>query len=172
MENLRLITPCEEYLNSYTEAYKEDVNFRSGEDECLCSPETVIEIAYSYLNGIDIPPERVPSSMLWLVSDREFIGCADIRHRLTDRLLLSDGHIGYEVRFSKWNRGYGTKLLALSLQYAKENFRFDKVLVTCDEDNYASARVIEKNNGILENTIETIDNNGKKHRTKRYWIDL
>lgn len=172
MENLRLITPCEEYLNSYTESYNEDVRFRSGEDEFFCSPETVIGIAYQYQNGIDIPPERVPSTMLWLVNDEEFIGCTDIRHRLTDKLLLSDGHIGYEVRYSKWNKGYGTKLLALSLQYAKENFHFEKVLVTCDEDNLASARVIEKNNGILENIIETVDNNGKKHMTKRYWIDL
>lgn len=172
MENLRLITPCEKYLKSYTEAYNEDVNFRSGEDERLCPPENVIEIACQYLNGIDIPPERVPSSMLWLVNDDEFIGCTDIRHHLTDRLLMSDGHIGYEVRFSKWNKGYGTKLLAMSLKYAKEKFHFDRVLVTCDEDNIASARVIEKNGGVWENTIETVDDDGKKHMTKRYWIDL
>lgn len=110
--------------------------------------------------------------MLWLVNEDEFIGCADIRHFLTDRLLLSDGHIGYEVRFSKWNKGYGTKLLAMSLQYAKKHFHFDQVLVTCDEKNLASARVIEKNGGVLENAIETTDDNGRTHRTKRYWIAL
>lgn len=33
-------------------------------------------------------------------------------------------------------------------------------------------KIIEKTNGILENTIETIDDNGKKHMTKRYWINL
>lgn len=92
------------------------IHFRAGKDECLCPSETVIETAYQYRNGIDIPPERVPSSMLWLVTDNEFIGCTDIRHYLTDRLLLSDRHIGYEVRFCKWNKGYGTILLALSLQ--------------------------------------------------------
>ena len=79
---------------------------------------------YKYMNGIDIPPERVPSSMLWLVNDDEFIGCTDIRHNLTDRLLLSDGHIGYEVRFSKWNKGYGTKLLAMSLIVRKGKISF------------------------------------------------
>lgn len=172
METLNLITPCEAYLPSYIEAYQEDVHFRPGEDESFCPPETVIQVAYQYRNGIDIPPERVPSTMLWLVNEDEFIGCADIRHFLTDRLLLSDGHIGYEVRFSKWNKGYGTKLLAMSLQYAKEHFHFDQVLVTCDEKNLASARVIEKNGGVLENTIETTDDNGRTHRTKRYWIAL
>lgn len=75
MEKLKLITPCKEYLNSYTEAYNEDVKFRAGEDERLCTPETVIEIARQYLNGIDIPTERVLSTMLWLVNDDEFIGC-------------------------------------------------------------------------------------------------
>lgn len=172
MEHLRLIFPCEQYLDSYRDAYDEDVRFRAGEDECLCPPESVIAIAHQYLHGIDLPPERVPSSMLWLVNDREFLGCADIRHHLTDRLLLTDGHIGYEVRYSKWNMGYGTRLLAMCLQYAREHFHFSRVLVTCDESNHASARVIEKNHGVWENTIDTVDLDGKKHRTKRYWIHL
>jgi len=172
MENIRLITPCEEYLSSYIEAYKEDVKYRSGEDEFFCPPEIVIEQAYKYLNNIDIPKERVPSTMLWLVDDKEFIGSLDIRHYLTDKLLLSDVHIGAEIRYSKWNKGYGTKILKMALQYAKDKFHFERVLITCSEKNYASARVIEKNGGILENVVETINDNGEKVMTKRYWINL
>lgn len=78
----------------------------------------------------------------------------------------------------------------MSLQCAKENFHFDKVLVTCDEDNFASARVIEKNGGIWENALETIDDDGRKiekeildklfitdcrkvnHSEERFWLKL
>jgi predicted acetyltransferase len=37
------------------------------------------------------------------------------------------------------------------------------VLVTCDDDNVASARVIERNGGVLEDV-----RNGKR----RYWVEL
>ena len=42
-----------------------------------------------------------------------------------------------------------------------------KVLVTCDFNNKASARVIEKNGGLLENIV----NNGND-LVKRYWIQI
>ena len=41
--------------------------------------------------------------------------------------------------------------------------RIDRVLVTCDDTNLASATVIERNGGVLE------DIRGVK---RRYWIDL
>lgn len=43
----------------------------------------------------------------------------------------------------------------------------DKVLVTCDETNPASARVIEKAGGVLEDVRDT-----ELGRTRRYWITL
>ena len=100
----------------------------------------------------------------------EFIGEISIRHNLTDSLLRYGGHIGYGIRYSKWNSGYGTKMLALALKKAK-HMGLNKVLITCDEDNIGSAKVIENNGGILENIIENIIE-GKKIYTKRYWIEL
>ncbi len=43
------------------------------------------------------------------------------------------------------------------------------MLVTCDDDNPASARVIEKNGGVLEGKIDKKD---QKVPVRRYWIDL
>ena len=47
----------------------------------------------------------------------------------------------------------------------------DKVLITCDDDNIGSSKVIEKNGGILENKI-IADAYGTTILTRRYWIDL
>jgi predicted acetyltransferase len=44
----------------------------------------------------------------------------------------------------------------------------DRVLVTCFEDNAASARVIEKCGGVLEDVI-TIEHDARGLR--RYWIE-
>jgi len=41
------------------------------------------------------------------------------------------------------------------------------VLITCDDDNVASAGTIERNGGVLEDVRETED--GPK---RRYWVSL
>ena len=44
-----------------------------------------------------------------------------------------------------------------------------RVLVTCDDTNVASARIIESNGGILENTLQI---EGRLIATRRYWIAI
>ena len=65
-----------------------------------------------------------------------------IRHELNEFLLKIGGHIGYGVVPEKRRKGYATSMLQKSLSYAK-NIPLDKVLITCDEDNFGSIKVIE-----------------------------
>lgn len=62
------------------------------------------------------------------------------------------GHIGYSVRPGMRNKNYGTEILQLGLNKAKE-LNLEKVLLTCNKSNVASQMVIEKNNGVLEKEI-------------------
>ncbi|MET0606665.1 MAG: GNAT family N-acetyltransferase, partial [Beijerinckiaceae bacterium] len=48
----------------------------------------------------------------------------------------------------KNGRGYATEALRLILPVARE-LGLPFVTITCDSDNYASRRVIEKNGGVL-----------------------
>jgi predicted acetyltransferase len=102
----------------------------------------------------------VPSTILWWVSDQEFLGRLAIRHRLTRRLLDLGGHIGYDVRPAARRRGHATAMLARALPVAA-GLGIDPVLVTCDDDNTGSRKVIEANGGVFE------DQRGVK---LRYWI--
>ena len=77
------------------------------------------------------------------------------------------GHIGYGVRYSEWNKGYGTRMLALALERAKA-LGLSRVLITCNDDNLASARVMEKNGFTLEDTIP-VTRDGETILTWRYW---
>lgn len=118
--------------------------------------------------GKNLPEGYVPQTTYWLVDNDEFIGRVDIRRSLTEHLLKEGGHIGYDIRPSKRKLGYGKKLLELSLPKAKK-LGITKVLITCDETNSASKRIIESNGGILENRIKF--HKGKSPKL-RYWIPL
>ena len=91
----------------------------------------------------------------------------NIRIRLTDNLLRYGGNIGYGINPIYWNKGYGKEILRLGLLKAKDLILEDKVLMTCDDDNIGSYKIIEDNGGILENKIENEDN-GEKFLTRRY----
>lgn len=115
-----------------------------------------------------VPPDRVPMSDFWLIDGEEYAGRLSLRHELNETLLLWGGHIGYQIRPSKRMRGYGKEILRLGLIKARE-LGLRRVLVTCDEDNIGSRKIIESNGGQLENVIEVKDSPVRK---MRYWIDI
>ena len=114
------------------------------------------------------PPGWVPSSELWLVSGGEFIGRASIRHRLTDSLRRYGGHIGYEIRPSRRRQGYGTLICRLALEQAR-GLGIARALITCDETNAASRRIIEANGGRFEKAVQV---EGRSVPTLHFWVDL
>ncbi len=105
-------------------------------------------------------PGYVPSTTLWWVDGDEFLGRLAIRHRLTPRLTDLGGHIGYDVKPSARRRGHATAMLAAALPLARA-LGIDPALVTCDESNEGSRRVIEANGGMLED---------KRGSELRFWV--
>ena len=91
----------------------------------------------------------VPCTNLWWGEGNEYIGRMSIRHELNDWLREVGGHIGYDVRRSRRREGHATAMLAAALPIAAE-LGIDEALITCDEDNLASRKVIEVNGGVLE----------------------
>jgi len=118
--------------------------------------------------GIGLPAGYAPMSSFWLVKDGVIVGESRLRHYLTPALEIEGGHIGYAIRPSERGKGYGTLILALTLEQAKMR-GLQRIRVTCDTDNLASVRVIEKNGGQLAGqAIST--RTGKP--IFQYWIDL
>jgi predicted acetyltransferase len=109
---------------------------------------------------------RVHATCWWVVEDEVFLGAISLRHALNDFLLRAGGHIGYGIRPAARGRGLATWALRSVLPEAR-TLGLEKVLVTCGDDNLASARTIEKAGGVLEDVRDT-----ELGRTRRYWIAL
>ena len=110
----------------------------------------------------------VPWTALWLVDEKNSIlGVVSLRHHLNDYLRFQGGHIGYTIRPSQRRAGFGAAILALALEEAR-TLQLERVLLTCDPDNIASARIIVKNGGVFE-----VDEDPEPRMpVSRYWIDL
>ena len=115
-----------------------------------------------------VPKGLVPSSTYLGVREKDnyIVGMIDIRHYLNEYLTQVGGHIGYGVRKTERNKGYAKQMLKLALEKCKD-LKMKKVLITCDEDNIASEKVILSANAKLED-IRNVDGENKK----RFWIDL
>ena len=170
---IKLFEPSEKYLKSYIDAYNEQKNLpNSGYHFSDPSLEDIFQKYENYKYEKNLPSDRVGASYFWLVDDEKdyFIGEVNIRHRLNAFLERYAGHIGYVVRCSEWNKGYGTLMLKLALEEARK-LGLGKVLVTCDDDNIASSRVMEKNGFVFTDKITNVID-GETILTRRYWKTL
>lgn len=116
--------------------------------------------------ALDPPPGYVPQTDYWFIAEGVYAGRISLRHALNESLERFGGHIGYEIRPSMRRRGYGTLQLTLCLEQAWKR-GLERVLITCDDDNIGSAKVIEANAGVLQDKID----NEREALTRRYWIE-
>jgi predicted acetyltransferase len=131
--------------------------------------ERFIQLCTDEAAGRKLAPGRVPQSTFWLIqNEQKILACSRLRHALNAFLQEDGGHIGYDVRPSERRRGYGTLLLRLTLDKARE-LGLKRVLITADTSNIASWRIIEKNGGVLH-TEDLSRHTGQPLR--KYWIEL
>ena len=110
----------------------------------------------------------IPKTHLWAVADEQFVGRISVHHDLNDALRVEGGHIGYDTVPRFRGRGIATEMLRQALPVARALGLTD-VLLTCDDTNAASIRVIVKNRGSLRAT-KLLDPNRPLKRY--YWICL
>ena len=111
---------------------------------------------------------RVQCTEFWILDENDtYCGRISLRHRLNEFLTHYGGHIGYDIRPSKRGNNYATLALGLCLKEAKK-IGLDEVLITCDDDNIASIKIIERNGGVFQNTIKQ----DSGIMTKRYTIKV
>ncbi|ASS38944.1 GNAT family N-acetyltransferase [Fusobacterium sp. oral taxon 203] len=173
MEKIILIKPNlsygDEIIKYKEESLKENplINGAAGLDN-FSSIEDWLEELKKRSSEATVPEGLVPSSTYLGVREKDnyIVGMIDIRHYLNEYLTQVGGNIGYSVRKTERNKGYAKQMLKLALEKCKE-LKIKKVLITCDEDNIASEKVILSANAKFED-IRCIDG----ENIKRFWIEL
>ena len=173
MDKIILVKPdlsyADEIIKYKEESLKESpiINGSAGLDR-FSSIEIWFEELKKRSNEDTVPEGLVPSSTYLGVREKDnyIVGMIDIRHYLNEYLTQVGGNIGYGIRKTERNKGYAKQMLKLALEKCKE-LKIKKVLITCDEDNIASEKVILSTNAKLED-IRNVDGENKK----RFWIDL
>jgi predicted acetyltransferase len=102
-----------------------------------------------------------PVRLWWIVEGDAVVGGIGLRPD-DDPLTEGHGHIGYGIRPSFRQRGIATWALGEVLREAGAG-GFQRVLIVCERDNVASARVAERHGG-------TLDQAGGGGEVLRYWV--
>ena len=124
-----------------------------------------VELVHGWEDGRDLPQGFVANADLVADVDGVVVGRASLRFELNEFLRTLGGHIGYAVRPQFRRRGYATEILRQSVDLLGAR-GISPVLVTCDDDNLASAKVIEANGGVLESVVPGVADMPKR----RYWL--
>ena len=172
-ERPKLVEPCVDLKEAFLEMASEFAaeghqGYKKLVQEARTDFAAFVSRRYDQSRGIGLPKGWVPHNVYWLVAGSRLLGTSNFRHVLNEHLEHEAGHIGYGIRPSERRKGYGTLILRLTLDRARAK-GLRRVIVTCDTDNAASARVIEKNGGLLEDY--RIGRKTGKQKS-RYWIDF
>ena len=153
MKAVFLVKPSKVYQKSfenYVTAYQKinDAHYFNKHKKALDNFQGYIEDLFNYSMGYDLPEGDGAVSTFWLVEENEVVGVVRIRHKEEG----TAGHIGYDISPDFRNRGYGNEILKLSLKESR-NLGINEAVLTCNTENIASKKIIEKNKGKLLGTI-------------------
>lgn len=177
---LKMDIPKIEYLPSFIDGLKngyrlDNLDPKNSEDILALeqNPEVFLEQFITQkttpilsASAPDAPP--VLRSEFWYVNDYSFIGRVNIRHALNNELLNKVGTIGFEVVPNEQQKGHATAMLQWGLEFCRNKTALEKALLITADSNIPSINLIEKNGGVLENTVQRPDSTV----ARRYWIML
>jgi len=130
--------------------------------------EQYLRVLASVKLGFEIPKDHVPASVLYAFVGDWIVGRLTMRYNLNDPMGHVAGHIGYIVVPEFRKRGYSLEMLKQGLEVAKRA-DMPKILLTCDANDEASKKTIERAGGQFENTYQDAS---LKVPKSRFWVDF
>lgn len=111
--------------------------------------EQVSALLEAWAQDLELPESWVGSTTRFWGNEEQLHGVINIRHHLTPHLEEVGGHIGYSVAPSSRRRGIATAMLLGAIELCRAK-GMTGILITCDTENIASWKTIERCGGVLE----------------------
>jgi len=169
---MKLMHPAAEFIDEIR-SYREEF-IRAGDSMDGTGALFRLETPEEWLDHTEMCAKRDTVPENWVIAtqfigvreeDQRIVGMIQVRHYFNEFLEKFGGNIGYSVRPSERRKGYAGEMLAQVLPYCRE-IGLKRVLVTCEKENEASRRIILKNGGEYESTVDA----GEGTILERYWI--
>ena len=125
-----------------------------------------IEFLQLASEGRGLPDRWVSSDTYWAFAGDEMAGEVHVRRSVRGALWRVGGHVGYSVQPKFRRQGVATAMLQHACNRLRELGEVD-ALITCWDENAASAGVIEKCGGVR--IVDAVD---AGHKARRYLISL
>ena len=169
---MKLILPSIQYKDSFLEMAK-SLNSEGhwwGPDPLIIEKDikSYLQKLEDMKHGLNLEINQAAGTEFWILYNDQIAGRLKVYHELLDWMKIRGGHIGYVISSPFRKSGLATLALQEALQFAKSR-GMTEILMTCDENNIGSIRVIEKNNGILKDKVKA---QGRSIYTCRYLILL
>lgn len=154
---MKLVLPTLEYKQQATDyinefiAHSSQINGTGSLDWYLenSSYEKWLDKIISYMDIANIPAGKVPSLTCFCVCNGRIVGMLNLRLALNGFFRTEGGHIGYSVRPTERGKHYATDMLKSALEVYRK-LGIHNVILVCDKENAASAKVIRNCGGTLE----------------------
>ncbi|MBS0537822.1 MAG: GNAT family N-acetyltransferase [Proteobacteria bacterium] len=148
---LRLVRPSSRYKKSYIAALRESLG-DSASPTYLQDQITNFAEFLTWWREVAGPRRRTTAITYWLVDGTKYYGFVQIRLQPGGRSPRIKSNIYYELRPSCRGHGLGSVLFKQAIRKAY-SLGLKRVLVSCDEGNVASLRVIKDAKGKLVKTV-------------------
>lgn len=174
---LKIITPDKSYWNSVIDFVNEiktnpteyDIHIVKTLMDYIDDCDFYFEFIDKVKNGFT---KYIPSQIFWILDDNQVIGIFDLRLQLNEKLMNKGGNLAYMVKPSYRGKRIVLSAYPLLCDYINSHYDFDRLLLTCDEKNILSHRVILslfKNFGGEQLFSVKISD---KETQIRYWINV
>ncbi|PMM40531.1 GNAT family N-acetyltransferase [Vibrio splendidus] len=113
------------------------------------SSDAYLKRRVAYSRGEELPEGWTPASTYFCIDSGQILGVVRVRHGTSEYIHNVIGHIGYETLPQARGRGIASHMLSWGQRYVL----VESAIITCDCNNVASQKVIEKCGGQFLNTF-------------------
>ncbi|WP_061016752.1 GNAT family N-acetyltransferase [Vibrio splendidus] len=128
------------------------------------SSDAYLERRIAYSKGEGLPEGWTPASTYFCIGSGQILGVIRVRHGTSPYIHDVIGHIGYETLPQVRRRGVASYML----YWVQRHVLTESTIITCDCNNVASQKVIEKCGGQFLNTFYSEQD---EQKVLRYQLD-